>query len=306
MKTKLTELKKGFNLSIIIILMLIAAGLSMFLIFNEKSNFDYETNKLSYYEHRAPVQYSLVKINESAEFLTYKLIYESKSFMKQPAQIHSLLYVPKSDSVSLPAILFLPGGGVSKENEPIAVEIAKLGYVVLVIDQRGVGETLGFYPSFEEDKLLFEKKQESIQHLGVYDALIGLDILRNIDYVDKDSIIIGGSSMGGRYAMIAAALDNKIEKVIIISSSGFHIESTQYATDSYFLSIDPDRYVADIAPAKLVMIHSENDALISIVDANYTYSLALQPKEFYVVNGDSHGYSEEMLQVLKEELALIK
>jgi len=177
-----------------------------------------------------------------------------------------------------------------------------LGYAVLVIDQRGIGETSGIYPNYEQDKLIFEEKKESIQHLGVYDALLGIDVLKNLENIDKENILIGGSSMGGRYAMIAASLDPSIKKAIIISSAGFHIDNTKLSSDSYFLSIDPDRYVKDISPNKLVMFHSTIDDVIKIEDAKYTFSIAEAPKTFYTVETCGHGYCRDMFTYLKREL----
>jgi len=49
-----------------------------------------------------------------------------------------------------------------------SVDIANLGYAVLVIDQRGIGQTGGSYPSLQDDYEYIYLGKESIQHLGVY------------------------------------------------------------------------------------------------------------------------------------------
>lgn len=291
---------------ILIVLFLFLGMLLWILIATEKKEFDEKNSKISYIPHRAPPEYSINKINETSQFQIFKIIYTSEEFMNTKTEIHGLLYLPLNRTNPVPGIVFLPGGGVKKEDEPAAKEIASLGYAVLVIDQRGIGETSGIYPNYDQDKLIFEKRKESIQHLGVYDALRGLDVLKNLEEIDKENLLIGGSSMGGRYAMIAAAIDPSIKKAIIISSAGFHIESTKFGTDPYFLSIDPDRYVKDISPNKLVMFHSTKDSIIKIDDAKYTFSLAEAPKTFYTIETCEHGYCRDMLPYLERELLISK
>lgn len=279
---------------------LIAILIFLIFVFN-RQDFDFKTSKLTYAERRAPPNYEISKIIETPNYSVFNLTYDSADFMGEEGKIHGLLYVPKSQE-KMPAMFFLPGGGVKKEDEKAANAIAEIGYVVLVIDQRGVGETGGFYPALMDDKLLFYGNKGSVQHLGVYDALRGIDVLKSMDYVDKKNIAIGGSSMGGRYAIIAASLDKTITKALIISSSGFHIDSTPYANDSYFLSIDPDRYIDEISPAKLIMIHSANDSTIKIEDAKYTYGLANSPKAFYEVENCIHGFCSDMMPFIEKEL----
>jgi dienelactone hydrolase len=285
----------------ILLIILIVAGI---LIFRPgRPSFDYESNKLVYPDQRSPPKYSMNKLSETENYTLYKVIYDSKPFLDQDAKIYSLLYLPKI-SGEIPGVLFLPGGGITKENEPAAPAIANLGYAVLVIDQRGLGETGGFYPNYDQDRLLFIETGESIQHLGVYDAIRGLDTLRQIKTVDQDNLFVAGSSMGGRYAIITAQLYPNLKGAIILSSAGFHVEKMSGAVskDPYFLSLDPDRYIENVSPIKIVMIHSTADEVINIRDAAATYILAKDPKSFHAVSNCSHGYCPDMLPIIKSEL----
>jgi hypothetical protein len=277
---------------------------SLILFSEKKSCFDEENSKIDFSTHHPIPRYSINELSNSENYTLFRIVYESEKFLENDGVIYGLLYVPKNKT-NTPGIVFLPGGSVRKEEEPAGPAIANLGYAVLVIDQRGIGETGGFYPNYEQDKLIFEGKSESIQHLGVYDALIAIDVLRTIDSVNKNSIMIGGSSMGGRYAMIAATMDSEIKGALILSSAGFHVEETPLNDDGYFLSIDPDRYVKDISPSKLIMIHSLTDDVIKLGDAMKTFTYASQPKEFYTVNNCTHGYCPDMLPFIEEELRII-
>ncbi|MGV8162492.1 MAG: alpha/beta hydrolase [Candidatus Nanoarchaeia archaeon] len=286
----------------ILLIILVVSGILIFR--PEHSNFDYEHSKLIYPTQRYHPKYSMSLLEEQENYSTYRIVYDSKSFLDQKAEIHGLLYIPNING-PVPGILFLPGGGVTKENEPAAQAIVNLGYAVLVIDQRGIGETGGFYPSYDQDRLLFIEKHESVQHLGVYDAIKGLDTIRQIKGIDQNKLIVAGSSMGGRYALITAALYPNVKGAIIISSAGFHVENNSnpiVKADPYFLSLDPDRYIADISPRRIAFIHSTIDQTISIQDSAKTYALGLDPKSFYAVTNCSHGYCEEMLPYLKKEL----
>jgi fermentation-respiration switch protein FrsA (DUF1100 family) len=222
--------------------------------------------------------------------------------MEYETYIYGLLAMPVAKT-KVPGIVLLPGGGVSKEGEFSRADImAKLGYAVLVIDQRGIGQTAGYYLNMEQDYQVFSQGNEPIQHLSVFDALRSFDVLRDIDGIDKDNIAIVGESMGGRYAIIAAALDPRLKGVIGISTSGFDVKKDNSPYNSYLLSIDPDHYVSKISPRKVFMLHATNDTVIPMQNAKYTFNLANEPKKFYIAEGCGHGYCDAMYNALKEDL----
>jgi pimeloyl-ACP methyl ester carboxylesterase len=246
---------------------------------------------------------SLKQVNNSVEI--YSLNFKSKDFLDYSGLIYGLLFIPK-DKKNIPGIVMLPGGGVSKESFITrSIELANLGYAVLVIDQRGIGETGGPYPSLEEDYGIFASGKESIQHLSVYDPLAASDVLRNIKNIDKKNIAIIGESMGGRYAIIATALDERLKGVIAISSSGFHFKDDSQPYTPYLLSIDPDTYIGKIFPHPVLMLQGDNDSITSLEDAQYTFNLAKEPKRFFIAEGCGHGYCEKMSEEFKEDLKIL-
>ena len=219
---------------------------------------------------------SLKETNGSVDI--YTVNFKSKSFMDSPALIYGLLFMPK-DKKNIPGIVLLPGGSVTKESFIArSVDIANLGYAVLVIDQRGIGQTGGSYPSLQDDYEIYTSGKESIQHLGVYDGLAAYDVLRSIKNIDKNNIAIGGDSMGGRYAIIAAALDKRLDGVITVSSSGFHFKNDNQPYTPFLLSIDPDNYISKISPRPVLMLQGDNDTTVKLEDANYTFI----PKDFVI------------------------
>jgi uncharacterized protein len=257
------------------------------------------------YFNRPKPEYTMTFRENRGAVEVYSLNYKSKVFLNYPSTIYGLLFIPK-DKEDIPGIVMLPGGGVTKESfVERGKELANLGYAVLVIDQRGVGETSGPYPSIEEDYNIFASGEESIQHLGVYDVLAASDVLRNIKNIDRKNIAIIGESMGGRYALIASALDEKLKGVITISSSGFHFKDDSQAYTPYLLSIDPDRYIDKISPRQVLMLQGDNDSVVKLEDAKYTFNLAKEPKKLFIAHGCGHGYCENMSEEFIRDVKIL-
>jgi cephalosporin-C deacetylase-like acetyl esterase len=230
------------------------------------------------------------------------------NYSSRDAVISALLRIPNS-SHPVPGILILPGATVSKEGEQeLSAELADMGYASMVIDQRNLGGV-----DFQLDGNLFQAGQEPTQHKMVFDALKAVDVMRQYPAVDPDNIAIIGISNGGRFAIIAAAIDPSISGVVGISTSGYDVESF-IANDSgqvtenqtrFLRSIDPDTYLSRLPPRQLVMMHMINDSTIPIDLAQVTYDKAGEPKVFYPVEGSGHGYNAAMRDVLEAELGLM-
>lgn len=256
---------------------------------------------LSYPSERENVRFRSGNHSQTDSLLISKVVYESRD-----GNIYGLLVLPKEITEPVPGVVLLPGAGVSKESElRLAEKIAELGAAVFAIDQRGVGETNGKINSIKDDYIYFLNGREPVQHLMVYDALRAHDLLRSAPFIDPDRVILAGESLGGRIAVIAAAIDKNIKGALIISSAGLDLELTNDTSVNAFLqSIDSDHYIDLISPRRLVMIHSLNDTIIPISSAAKSYSKAQAPKEFILVNDTSctHGYCDAMWPALVESL----
>lgn len=253
---------------------------------------------LRYPLDRGPVQYTKTTLETGTNYTLEKVTYTSKN-----TTIYGLLRTPLSDT-SVPGVVLLPGAGVTKEDEQGRAEaLLEMGYATLAIDQRGIGETDGYVPGMQQDYQTFASGQEPVQHELVYDALRAFDLLKEDPRVDASRIAMFGESMGGRYAIIATAIDPSIKGVMGISTGGF--TPTIYRDPSimrFLRSIDPDGYVSMISPRKTVMIHMKEDAIIPLSLAESTYKNAEQPKELHVLNGTGHGYNSQMKPYIWAEL----
>lgn len=256
---------------------------------------------LVYPLNREKVSFNRRDYTQTGNLTISRIIYKSRN-----ADVHGFLVLPKSASDLVPGVVLLPGAGVSKESElSLAIKIAELDAAVLVIDQRGVGETTAKLNSIEQDYADFLNGKEPTQHLLVYDALRAYDLLYSAPFVDSDRIIIAGESLGGRIATIAAAIDRNIKGVLAISSAGLDFEAVNNTkVNSFLKSIDSDHYIELITPRKLVMMHNSNDKNVPLSAALRSYSKAQEPKQFVLVNDTAcnHGYCDSMYNGLVDSL----
>jgi uncharacterized protein len=263
-----------------------------------------ETGTLSFPQREEPVfttrEIEDVYAPESSDTLKL-LTFESKG-----DNIQALLRIP-ANSFSSPGIVLLPGAGVSKEAEQgLAAELSKMGYSTLTLDQRNLGGI-----NMERDLELFKAGLEPLEYAMVYDALKAADVLAAQPEINKKRLAILGESNGGRFAVLACALDSSLKGVIGISTAGYGTEEIDPALIDdpeayrFYRSIDPDTYLPILPPAKFVQIHSVNDNVISHDLALRTFALAKEPKAMYNVTEATHGYTTSMRPYLEKELSFL-
>jgi dienelactone hydrolase len=259
-----------------------------------------EQGIISYPENRGKVDITVIK---TEAFPNYTL--ETISFPSKDYTVEGLLRIPAAEK-KVPAVVILPGATVPKEGTQTLADIfSSMGYASLGIEQRNRGGV-----DFRYDYALWKNGKEPVEHKMVFDALRAVDVLRQQPSIDPEKIAIVGESNGGRFAIIAAAIDPRISGVIGISTSGYDTESQigEIKDESdirFYRSIDPETYLKSKPPRKFVMIHSINDTIIQIKFAQNTFEKAMEPKQFYSVTTGTHGYSEGMKEPLMNELKLM-
>lgn len=264
-----------------------------------------EAGILSFSERGEPV-FTLQEIKdfyspESPDIL--KLV----SFESGGDKVEALLRIPADTSSPSPGIILLPGAGVSKEGEQgLASELSKMGYATLTLDQRNQGAI-----NIERDLEHFKAGLDPVEYIMIYDVLKAADVLSAQPEIDPERLAVLGESNGGRFAIIACALEPSLKGVIGISTSGDgteELDPSQIAdSEAYrlYCSIDPDTYLSALPPSKLVMIHSFNDTVISHEQALRTFALAKEPKAMYNTTDETHGYTASMQPYLEKELSLL-
>lgn len=262
-----------------------------------------ETGIISYPIERGTPVFQSVIVNYSDTYSLEYINYSSRDTL-----ISALLWLPNS-TTRVPGVLILPGAGVKKEDEQgLAMQMAYMGYASMVIDQRNLGGV-----NISLDSQLFGEGKEPLEHRMVFDALRAVDVMRTYPEIDPDRVVIVGISNGGRFGIIAAAIDPSISGVVGISTSGYDTESYIIENEGqiseegkrFLRSIDPDSYLDRLPPRRFVLIHMVNDTLIPVWAAQATFDKADEPKAFYPVEGEGHGYNAAMRAVLEEELGQI-
>lgn len=264
-----------------------------------------EEGLLAYPQNRGAVEYTSAVLNDTPQFTISKIIYKSKG-----ENIYALFRVPKTSEKRKSAIILLPGALVTKEGEDgRAAKFAEWGYVTLTIDERGNrGETKSGIVSIGDEYAKFSQNTEPMTHKMVFDVLRAFDFLSEQNYVDSKNIAVFGESMGGRFAIMAAAIEPRIKAVAGVSTAGYNSLEEQFPNGDiarFFKAIDPDAYIAKISPRKVLMVHSTNDSVIPIEMAQKTFSYALLPKKFVTVDYPTHGWSPDMAPMMKEEISAI-
>lgn len=294
--------KSSFNSRILIIIgaLLILAFIYFFIQQGSDKWIVSDQGILSYPENRGKVDVTVMKTETLPNYTLETISFPSKDYT-----VEGLLRIPVAGK-KVPAVVILPGATVPKEGTQTLADIfSSMGYASIGIEQRNRGGV-----DFRSDFDQWKNGKEPVEHKMVFDALRAVDVLRQEPSIDPERIAIVGESNGGRFAIIATAIDPTIAGVIGISTSGYDTESQirgikDESVIRFYRSIDPETYLKFIPPRKFVMIHSVNDTIIQIQFARNTFEKAMEPKQFYAVTTGTHGYSEGMKEPLENELRLM-
>ena len=228
--------------------------------------------------------------------------YPQKELLRRPSDIgvgYEEVHFLSEDGVNLSG-WFLPARGYAKGTilffhgnaENISTHVAAVywlpeqGFNVFIIDYRGFGNSDG-KPDIE----------------GVHlDAQASLSYLVKRDDVDPDRIIIFGQSIGGAIAIYTAATSNiPLRAVIAESSFSSYPDIMQEKLSEMFLTwpfqwlaktmttrYDPVKVIQDISPVPLLLIHGDNDVVVSVRHTYKLYEAAQDNKQLWILENGGH------------------
>jgi dipeptidyl aminopeptidase/acylaminoacyl peptidase len=199
------------------------------------------------------------------------------------------LYLPAGQG-PWPAVVVCHGLGSRKERHAdFASYAAAHGLAALAFDMRGHGESEGKLDG---------------QTLADVDA--ALDFLRRRPEIDPDSIAVRGSSLGGHYAIHAAARTAEFKAAVAIcpAPEDMLLEGLRRAVDEglempevrvdlanlprYLRESDLRRSATLIAPRPLLLIHCTGDEVIPFDRSVELHKASGEPKELWLIPGGSH------------------
>ncbi|HUL62372.1 MAG TPA: acetylxylan esterase [Methanocella sp.] len=219
--------------------------------------------------------------------------------------VYALLRVPKNVSRP-PVVIVLPAASVNKEADSAMAEaLCSWGYASLTLDERGNnGSTPGPSPmDLDSGYGAFTGGGDPVQYKQVYDVLRGYDCIRSEADLDSDNVAVLGESMGGRFAIISAALEPGLKAAIGISTGPYGLAGNDDASRRFLKSIEPAGYLSQLPPRKVIFFHFAGDPIIPVSLDRQLYDAASQPKAWHQYNGTVHGvYSDVYAPDLHEEL----
>lgn len=212
------------------------------------------------------------------------------------------LYLPvRTNGDWASGIIVLHGFGSRKENHAEFGELAaEAGYVVLVLDIRGHGESGG-----EMDANVFN------------DVAAALQYLQTRPEVNPMSVSVRGSSFGGWLALHTAAHLRDISPVVAFSPANEallnilmeEVAMVQRGHSSPLVPENPPRvnvnsmtqllYRLDltkamrrIAPRPVLLVHCEGDEAVPSYISQRLYDAAIEPKALWLLPGGSHDFAQ--------------
>lgn len=157
------------------------------------------------------------------------------------------------------------------------------GFNLFVFDYRGYGKSEG-KPTRE----------------GVYeDSVAALKYIKSRTDIDQNKLIVLGQSIGAANALTVLGR-NEFEGIVgMVSDSAFSSYKSVACDHAGWLlkpfafclignKLSPEKYIEDVAPIPLLIIHGTQDAVAPYKHAQELFMNAREPKQLWTINGGGH------------------
>lgn len=223
------------------------------------------------------------------------------------------LYIPDQEEKPMPAILLLCGHATKQKvrYQEHARRFAQLGFVVLVLDTIQLGEVRGVHHgTYKHGWFHWISKGYTPAAVEVWNAIRGLDLLSELQEVDRDRLGVTGNSGGGAMTWWTACADDRV-KVLAPSCGTGTIAShiREQTIDGHCDCMFPNNpygwslieMYALVAPRPLLIATPDRDRLFSIDSVRMVYrrmkgfydALGFKNSISFVEFPGPHGYSPE-------------
>jgi uncharacterized protein len=263
-----------------------------------------DSDGLLAFDDRPPVAATSTPLEATQNWTLEKISYESFG-----DDVYALLRIPANAS-NPPVVIVLPAASINKEaDEAMAKTLCSWGYATLTLDERGNnGETAG--PSAMDLHAgydAFASGGDPVQYKQVYDVLLGYDYIRSRADMAGNNVAVLGESMGGRFAIIATALEPRLKAAIGVSTGPYGLQGSDDSSVRFSKSVEPAGYLQSLPPRKLILFHFTGDPIIPVASGRQLYDAAQQPKSWHEYNGTVHGlfsetYAPDLYNDLKDVL----
>jgi dipeptidyl aminopeptidase/acylaminoacyl peptidase len=209
-------------------------------------------------------------------------------------------FIPASNGAkAAPAVVLSHGWARSRcELLPHAQFLHRAGFATLMFDYRHRGKSEGTAITM------------GVRERG--DLSAAIDTLAARPEVDEDRIGIFGMSMGGVFAIIVAASDERLKAVAVEGPFATHDTILSRSLRHYsrvplsafapavrwmlerrlggpLRDVEPIHFIAQIAPRPLFVIGDENDAVVGVQDSRVLFDAAGEPKRYWLIEDSDHA-----------------
>ncbi len=180
----------------------------------------------------------------------------------------------------------------------LAERICRQGFAVLIFNFRGTGDSGG-----------------NLDILGwTRDLKAAIDYLYPLPEVDRSHLSLLGFSAGAAISVYRAAQDSRVSSIIacacpaeftfltetdepqsiidhfrsigIIRDRDFPYSAQEWLNG--FSLVSPIKYIAQIAPRPVLLVHGSRDELVNVSHAYKLYARAGEPKQLIIIDGAEH------------------
>ncbi|WP_293934927.1 alpha/beta hydrolase family protein [Sphingobacterium sp. UBA6645] len=267
--------------------------------------------------HDLPLKYTEHKTTKLEGFELKNITFQTRPNSLTTAN----LYIPDGNG-PFPAVLVMMGhsrnGKFYDNYQLVGQDLAKNGYVALLVDPWGAGERSTEHLNFEYHGSHMGGHLidlgETLMGMQITDNLRAIDLLESLSYVDKNLIGATGASGGGNQTMWITAVDERIKAAVPVVSVGTFESYVMNANCICELLPDGLTFLEEseilglIAPRKLSLfnaLHDSNKAFFpsemfrSYRTANQIYKLHNAETNFsYQLFNTTHGYWAEQRRAM--------
>jgi uncharacterized protein len=233
---------------------------------------------------------------------------DSVEFLSGNQIINGNVFYPKKLKEKNPAVLFIHGWTSGQDrNFPYAEKICELGYVCMTFDLRGHGISEGKLETLTTEDFL-------------NDVISAYDYLVEFKNIDKENIIVVGSSFGSYLGAILTS-KRKISNLVLrvpayIPDEGFDLPQINFAKKPEIVEWQSKVLLPDaLLPLRsirnfkgnILIVESENDTLIPHQTIlNYINAVINKTKLTYILmKGANHSISRDPIKV-KEYCVILR
>ncbi|MBL9115610.1 MAG: acetylxylan esterase [Verrucomicrobiaceae bacterium] len=273
---------------------------------------------------RTPLNAKITGVLERDGYKIEKVLYESRPQFLVSAN----LYVPTKHNGKCPAVLGVCGhsynGKAEDAYQSFAQGLARMGYVVLIIDPIGQGERLQYIKQDEKKGLMSRYGGGTGEHIRmgnqmnlmgefigswmVWDGMRGVDYLLTREEVDPKHIGVTGNSGGGTQTTWLCGMDERLTMAAPAcfvttfrrnAENELPADTEQCPPGALAEGLDHSDFLACMAPKPVIICTQEKDYFdarggkVAFERLKKLYTLLGKPENIQLqVGPDPHGYTQ--------------